>query len=311
MVKKGKALEILVGKIQEVLKDKSNTSIEVGVHLTDKEGISREFDVLVRVVNQGLPSTIAFECKDYSTSAKQTKVDIKIVDALIGKCADLPEIHQKVIVSTTGFSDNAKIKAKANGIILCSLETVNIKDLLLDAVVQIPVAKFEIGEKIQIEYKSAVDSSSLKYPIKIYRSDNNQQLNIQKVIHDYLYSIKTTATLVKEYILQDKQSLYKLITIGFEKGAYIFDKIGNKHLLEVMIIPVKVDFEFIEGDVVNQQVMRQGSVDIKVVEHGFRNADLSCVSIQVDDSDPRAFIKRGDEIISPNFHMSFVKQSTQ
>lgn len=306
MAKQGKALEQLVRAIQETIKDVPSATVVANAKLKDKNGVMRECDVVVETLSQGFTSLIIFECKDY-----KKPIDIQVIDAFIGKCADLPNVNKKVIVSTSNFSSNAQIKASANGIILCSLETVNIKDLLLDAVVQIPVAKFEFGEKIQIEYKSAVDSSSLKYPIKIYRSDNNQQLSIQKVIHDYLYSIKTTATLVKEYILQDKQSVYKLITIGFEKGAYVFDKIGNKHLLEVMIIPVKVDFEFIEGNVVNQQVMRQGSVDIKVVEHGFRNADLSCVSIQVDDSDPRAFIKRGDEIISPNFHMSFVKQSTQ
>ena len=124
MKNNGKALEQLVAKIQEVIKENDSTTIEVEVRLKDKNNLLREFDVLVKTTNQGLSTIIAFECKDYSTSKKKPPVDVKIVDGFIGKCADIPEITQKVIVSTTGFSNSAKTKAKQHGIILLSIEEI-------------------------------------------------------------------------------------------------------------------------------------------------------------------------------------------
>ena len=58
MAKKGKALEQLVAKIQEILKDREDTSIESNVRLRDRDNVLREFDVLVRTTNQFIPSII-------------------------------------------------------------------------------------------------------------------------------------------------------------------------------------------------------------------------------------------------------------
>lgn len=306
MAKQGKALEQLVKAIQEAIKDMPSTTISTNVKLKDKNGIDRECDVVVETMYHGFPTVMVFECKDY-----KTPVDIMVIDAFVGKCADLPNVNKKVIVSTSGFSSKAQVKALANGIILCSLESVNIQELLFDAVVMLPMPKAEIGGQLQLVFVNEVDYSNLVLPIRVYRSDTHKQINIQAVIRDFICAIETTAKLVKEYILQNKQSLYKLITIGFEKGAYVLDGIGNMHQLEKMIIPLKVDFDFIEGDVVKQQTMRQGSIDVKVIEHGFDNVGLSCVSIQVDDGNPQAFLKKGDAILSPNFHMSFTKQNAK
>ena len=124
MAKKGKALEQLVAKIQEILKDREDTSIECNVRLRDRDNVLREFDVLVRTTNQSMPSVIAFECKDFSTSKSKPSVDVKVVDGFNAKCLEFPEIKHKIIVSTTGFSDNAKIKAKSFGIDLIPIEDV-------------------------------------------------------------------------------------------------------------------------------------------------------------------------------------------
>ena len=91
-MKKGKALEQLVGYIQEFVSDTPSTSVYVGKRINDNNGIPREIDVLVETIVQGISIYMAFECKDYSTSLKKPKVDVQVVDAFIGKCKDIPLI---------------------------------------------------------------------------------------------------------------------------------------------------------------------------------------------------------------------------
>ena len=306
MAKKGKALEQLVKAIQETIKDMPSTAISTNIKLKDKNGIDRECDVVVETMYHGFPPVMVFDCKDY-----KTPVDIMVIDAFVGKCADLPNVNKKVIVSTSGFTPNAQIKADAFGVVLCSLESVNVQELLFDAVAIIPMPRFEMGNNLQLVLKEDVEFSTLVYPVAFYAIATNKKLDIGKVIQNYLIALETIAILVKEYLMQEKQSLYKIISLGFENGVYILDVSGEKHLLEKLLIPIKVDFDFIEGDVVKQQTMRQGSIDVKVIEHGFDNVGLSCVSIQVDDGNPQAFLKKGDAILSPNFHMSFTKQNAK
>lgn len=303
MAKRGKALEQLVKAIQEAMKDSPSTHVSSNVKIKDKNGVLRECDVVVESYAQGLPFVLVFECKEY-----KVPIDVKVVDAFIGKCADLPNVNKKVIVSTTGFTQNAAIKASANGVVLCSLENVNVQDLLLDTVVKIPVPKVEMGKNLQLVLKEDIDFSTLVYPIAFYAISTNQKVNIGNVIQNYLVASETVAVLVREYLLQDKQCLYKIISMGFENGVYILDVSGKRHILERLLIPIKVEFDFIESDVVKQQKMQQGNVNIKVAEHDFGALDFSCISIQANEEPPRAFIKRGDDILKPDFYFRFKKE---
>lgn len=305
MVKKGKALEILVGKIQEVLKDKSDTSIEVGVHLTDKEGISREFDVLVRVVNQGLPSTIVFECKDYSTSAKQTKVDIKIVDALIGKCADLPEIHQKVIVSTTGFSDNAKIKARANGIRLCSLDEIPMEDVLTKHKVYVPKPKYSIQHNVvyNITYPENIDIVQEIESPNLYFEDNDIAFDIELEVLKHLCKLEVRGRLAKAFLEGDRKPFERIVNISFDEQVYIIGKSGVKYPVQGAKVPVLIDFEMEEGAVVKQQKYNQGK-DVTITEYHFSNHNHSFGTVIIDDGEnSKALFSINNQLETPHIHI--------
>ena len=305
MVRKGKALEILVGKIQEVLKDKSDTSIEVGVHLTDKEGISREFDVLVRVVNQGLPSTIVFECKDYSASAKQTKVDIKIVDALIGKCADLPEIHQKVIVSTTGFSDNAKIKAKANGIMLCSLDEIPMEEVLTTHKVYVPKPKYSvqynamysISHPENIDIEQEIESSTL------YFDNNNKVFDVEFEVFKHLYKLEVRGELAKMFLEGNRKPFERIVNISFEEQVYIIGKSGTKYPVQGVKVPVLIDFEIEEGEVVKQRKYNQGK-DVTITEYHFSNNNHPFGTIIIEDGEnSKALFNINNQLETPHIDL--------
>ena len=305
MVKKGKALEILVGKIQEVLKDKSDTSIEVGVHLTDKEGISREYDVLVRVVNQGLPSTIVFECKDYSTSAKQTKVDIKIVDALIGKCADFPEIHQKVIVSTTGFSDNAKIKARANGVRLCSLDEIPMEDVLTNHKVYVPKPKYIFQDNAEykiISPKNIDIVQEIESP-NLYFENNDIEFDIKLEVLKHLCKLEVRGRLAKAFLEGDCKPFERTINISFDSQVYIIGKSGAKYPVQGVKVPVLIDFEMEEGEIVKQQKYSQGK-DVTITEYHFSNNNHPFGTVIIEDGEnSKALFNINNQLETPHIHI--------
>lgn len=305
MAKKGKALEILVGKIQEVLKDKSDTSIEVGVHLTDKEGISREFDVLVQVVNQGMPSTIVFECKDYSTSAKQTKVDIKIVDALIGKCADLPEIHQKVIVSTTGFSDNAKIKAKANGIRLCSLDEIPMEEVFTTYKVFVPNPKYSVVNNAvyNIDHPQNIDILQEIESPNLYLENGDTMFYIELEVLKHLYELEVRGKLAKVFMEGGQKPFERIVKISFDDQVYIKGRNGVKYPVRSVNVPVLIDFDIEEGEVVKQQKYHQGK-DVTITEFQFKNNNYPFGTIIIEDGEnSKALFNINNQLETPHMHL--------
>lgn len=125
MAKKGKLLEQLVWAIQNTIKDNPDVRIYTNRKIKDTNKIKREFDVMVESVINRVNVCIIFECKDY-----KRPVGVNVVDGLLGKCAAVPSVNKKIIVSQTGFTKSARQKAENNGIELYSLETVPLDDLL-------------------------------------------------------------------------------------------------------------------------------------------------------------------------------------
>ena len=66
----GKALEQLVGIIQEHLKDNPDVQIKRNVKLVNRSGNKREIDVFVQTKVNGENIGIAFECKEYNLYLK-------------------------------------------------------------------------------------------------------------------------------------------------------------------------------------------------------------------------------------------------
>lgn len=129
MSKLGTELEQLVKAVQMTLKDSPNITIETNVKVKDTNGIKREIDVLVEDFNVLPCYRIAFECKDY-----KRKLDIQIVDAVVGKFLDIPDISKKIIASTEGYTVSAKKKADKYNIELCTLSKQSIENILLDSI---------------------------------------------------------------------------------------------------------------------------------------------------------------------------------
>ena len=59
------------------------------------------------------------------------KVDVQIVDAVVGKFMDIPDIHNRVIVSSLGYTKSAEIKAASHNVQLFTLSKIPLDKILL------------------------------------------------------------------------------------------------------------------------------------------------------------------------------------
>ena len=123
MSKKGKVLEQLVKTIEEQIKGDPTLRVRSNVKIKNSNGIPREFDVVVDKPATDSSEIIVYECKDHKAA-----VDIKYVDSFYGKCSNVSNIARKILVSSSGFSDNATIEARSKGIELRTVSDIMEKD---------------------------------------------------------------------------------------------------------------------------------------------------------------------------------------
>ena len=269
MSKKGSVLEQLVGKIQEVLKDKEDTLIEVNARLKDRDGIAREFDVLVRTTIQGLPSVIAFECKDYSTSEKKRSVDVQIVDGFNTKCREVPEITQKIIVSTTGFSSNAITKARSLGINLLPIE-----DVSLDSIVYREVSLLKDASKIgEMWYYQTTDNEIYESQdiLNMWDSKTDAKIDTITFINDLFVRSSLYEEQTKLYIKNGKKPINSVLKVKINGAYYIKDENNNKYTLLNISIPIMINFKESSGEVEKAQKITQGVLEVETLTYGFNN----------------------------------------
>jgi restriction endonuclease len=125
-VKDGKALEQLVGIIEQVVAGNENVTVEPDSWLVDKvTGEERQFDVVLTIKHRHHTVVIAIECRDQSRP-----VGVPAVEAFDKKC-EHTGVNKRVIVSTKGFAGTARKKAAFLGIECLDIEEVASFDWLL------------------------------------------------------------------------------------------------------------------------------------------------------------------------------------
>ncbi len=111
----GRRFERVVESIERLLDP--SVPVEFDAKLPDRTtGDLRQFDILVRVPATHGPLLVAVECKDWSRP-----IDVAEIDAFVTKCGDCG-ISKAVIVSSNGFSEAARGKARFNKIDALVLE---------------------------------------------------------------------------------------------------------------------------------------------------------------------------------------------
>ena len=106
----GKALEQLVGVIQEHLKDNPDVQIIQNAKLVNRSGNTREIDIFVQAKVNGVDLGIAFECKDFTR-----KISVQTIDSFATKIHELPQVHKGIIVTTIGYTEGAQKEAEGLG----------------------------------------------------------------------------------------------------------------------------------------------------------------------------------------------------
>ncbi|MBR3577968.1 MAG: restriction endonuclease [Bacteroidales bacterium] len=300
MANKGAALEQLVALIQETLKDRQDASIQTNVMLADSTGMNREIDVLVHTKIQEFPILIAFECKNYAKKA----VDVQVVDAFIGKCKYLPQIHQKVIVSTSGFTANATARAEQEGIKLCPIEEIPLYNILSEYLVFRPIPNFQVGETFSLTF----DSNNLPYDTDIlndgsYLIIENAELDLKREVYKEIVSLESQMELAKKYMENERNPFVENVTLHFDSGVYIKCKNECKYNVSEIKVPVLIDFVFDNGKIVKQQKLVQGG-NVYITENEFRKIDGTFSTLVIEgNGKTKLLFKHGDEFIEPSIRI--------
>jgi len=125
-MKKGSSLEVLIETIERLLLDDDTVKITRNAKLPDKiTGRLREHDVLLQVARGHHTFKIGIECRDRSR-----KAGVSQVEEFAFKCRETG-VDQGVIVSSTGFSKTAMVKAAHHGIRCLTLDEVDGFDWLV------------------------------------------------------------------------------------------------------------------------------------------------------------------------------------
>lgn len=299
MAKKGAALEQLVALIQDTLKDRQDVTIETNVQVGDITNINREIDVLVTTHVQELPYVIAFECKDYSRKA----VDIQVVDAFIGKCKYLTTLHRKVIVSTSGFTENARKRAEKEDIVLCSLE-----DLPIDTIVQdikaynplIRIISCEGNVTISSNEKSDLDSIDC---FDCYSTEGDVLYDFGNEVKQRLGEYSNRVAIIEYFIKNGQKPFFIDNVFPFAPGVlYLKNNEGKRIGVDQMIIRTEIDVVLEEGEIVKQQRYEQGK-EVFITENKFENLNhpFSVVVMDCGEKWGAAF-KKDEQYKKPSFH---------
>lgn len=288
-MKKGKMLEQLIWAIRDTLKNNNTFKLmPTNTKLVDNNGIEREIDVLLKSNNIDNPEYIIIECKDFSTSMYKTKVGIGIIDAFIGKCLDIPNVKQKIIVSKTGFSKWAKLKAEKYNIHIYNLENVPLSDILINNKIYRLMPKIQILNKNWNFCVSENPSSKLIYD-KIYCSDNEQIIDINKYLLNTI-SFNAVVSAAEKYINREKP-IECFFIINVMKGLYLKDEDGNIIYIVNITIPGSISFEKQRGIPIEQNVLYNERRKISTVTELEFNNDVPHLVFVDAVNDKNSYIK--------------------
>lgn len=277
-MKKGKALEQLIKGIQKTLSN--STNIFVNKRLVDENGLNREFDVIIETITKTGNRLIVFECKDFSTSYNKRKVNIGYIDALIGKCLDIPNIDQKIIVSTTGFTGGAITKAKKHNIQLYNLDEVPYEEIIFAKKVFRTIPHISYSTiSYHYNHPSPISWEDVGMDMNLYNYSDDNIADLSPYLKDFneliarlfKYSLKHSCNTIKFKVLIEVNSVF-----------YMKDSDGNKYSVSMIEIPLKVDFKNDKSEVVRQFDYVMDRLEAKSTEVSFHNEERTIVVIETE-----------------------------
>lgn len=105
-VRPGQAFQEFVARLERILTEREGVTVEVSKRLFDRDTEEpREHDVVITRRDAHHVIVTALECKDWAR-----KVDAPVIDAFATKC-EATGVHERIIVSASGFTNGARSKA--------------------------------------------------------------------------------------------------------------------------------------------------------------------------------------------------------
>jgi hypothetical protein len=105
-----------VARLERILTEQEGVTVEVSKRLFDRETQEpREHDVVITRRDAHHVIVTALECKDWARP-----VDAPVIDAFVTKC-EATGVHERIIVSASGFTKGARSKAQTRNIVCMEL----------------------------------------------------------------------------------------------------------------------------------------------------------------------------------------------
>lgn len=294
----GKALEQLVGIIQEHLKDNPDVQIKRNAKLVNRSGNKREIDVFVQTKVNGENIGIAFECKDY-----KRKVTEPTIDAFWAKINDLPQVHKGIIVTTTGYTPGAQKEAEAHKIGLHLIDELPLHEI-------IPRYKnyfarvLVIPQKNELIVHTIADLTNVTFDpeAKIKNVDDDTEVILYKEIFDSLYNIKSLCSLAAKFVEIGKKAYTTVATITPNRKIYIADIRGIKYEIDYFELPITVNVIMDECQISSQMKYAKlgGNNEVLVSEYGSNITDKMWVLVESEDSKDSIFLKDQGHYFRPD-----------
>jgi hypothetical protein len=221
--------------------------IEVGdLVLDDVLGKRRDVDVTVTIRDktQGDWAFKAFEVKD-----EKSPLDVTIVEQLCAKLNDMSSVTHRAIVSSSGFSDSAKLKAKHHGIDLYTLEEwttpiefdfprFGLQGVPEDAFPVSTSLLFWVNQRMMVTAPSARESFNVNDSDSIYDSSGAVHPRY-KTFAEYKNEIYHRSTRVL-YPLEPAQTMWRTLPEFHASGRSISAEWPHTHTLDVSADDVHV-----------------------------------------------------------------------
>jgi len=302
----GKALEQLVGIIQEHRKDNPDVKVIRNAKLINRSGNTREIDVLVQGKWNGEEMSIAFECKDYSR-----KITEQTIDAFVTKIRELPQINKGIIVTTTGYTKGAQKEAQSHKIGLYLID-----DFPLDEI--IPSHNFYSARVLANPILNAVELHTILNITNVHfapdakfkYTTNNEEVQLALEIFKALYNTQLICELAAKYMEEGKKPLIMVAKITPNPQIYIEDVNGIKYEIDYLRIPVQIDFVLEECQISSKKryatLNNQNVVSVSEYENSMN--DNAWVVVESDKEKNSCYIKWNGRYYKPDIIISGQKK---
>lgn len=298
----GKALEQLVGIIQEHLKENPDVNVIRNAKLVNRSGNKREIDVLVQGKLNNEDIVIAFECKEYTR-----KITEQTIDAFATKIRELPQINKGIIVTTTGYTKGAQKEAKSHNIGLYLID-----NLPLDEI--IPSHNFYSARVLvnpilnALELHTILDVTNVIFApdAKFKYITNGEDAKLALEIYKALYDTKLLCEIAAKYMEVGKKPLITVVKITPNPQLYIKDVKGIKYEIDYLRIPIQINIILEECQISSKK--RYATLDnnnvVSVSEYDNNLNENAWVIVESDKEKNSCYIKVNGRYYKPDIVIS-------